>query len=278
MNTLRFLALAAALSCALPAVAQPAGSTRTLPPVSLGQWYPPQSERQVWLHTMFSLRTAMQAVGEYAALEDGERLHAWAERFVEAYRRLPEMVPEWEDEVESAWAERLLDAARTGDFEGVNSALRKVGVSCRSCHREYRAAAAALYRIPDYRQVLVEDSDTLEELPYAEFMERLASALNRIKIALRDNLPERGLAATEQLNTGLHALAESCGGCHKDAAPRERILGAALSQSIERLRTALADGSVSAGGRALGEVGAYACGRCHSIHRLGADLRRQMVE
>lgn len=245
----------------------------SLPPASLAQWYKPANKRQVWLHTMFKLRRSMQAVSEYAALEDQKHLAKWAERFVKAYHRIPEMVPEWSDEVEGEWAERLLAAAQQGNYEKVNQALRKVGTSCRSCHNEYQAVARTLYRSPDFHAQQVELSDTLEELPYHEVMQQLSSSVNRIKIALEDQQTGRAQNALERLNLRLEDLGNHCSSCHKDEAPRERILGKPMQDALKQLGTAIDTGDVKGGGRLLGEIGVGICARCHGSHRSLSDLR-----
>ena len=65
------IALTMTLSSGVQA-AEESEATLTLPPASIAQWYKPQNERQVWLHTMFGLRRSMTAIQEYVALEDGD--------------------------------------------------------------------------------------------------------------------------------------------------------------------------------------------------------------
>jgi len=265
-----------ALALLLPPALFAAEARLSLPPDSLHQWYPPQAERQVWLHTMFKLGRAMQATGEYAALGDEVRLAEWAERFVTLYRRLGEMVPEWQDELELTWAERLLKAARAGDGDAAGRALQKIGVSCGSCHNEYRPAVTLLLRTPDWSTQRVEYAETLEEVPYDEVMAELSHHLNRVQIGLLDGATERAGGALAKLRTRLDDLGEHCAACHDDPYPRERILGGA-DETLDRLAAAVADSDTARAGEALGEIGVAVCARCHSIHRTTARLR-QAVE
>jgi len=275
---MRFAYIVTMLSL-LVGLAQPAAFaadeevTLSLPPASLGQWYKPANKRQVWLHTMFSLRRSMQAVSEYAALEDREHLQAWAAKLVKKYRSIGDMVPEWQDELELEWADKLVAAAGTMDVDTIQRAQRKIGVSCSGCHREYRAVVAMLYRSPDFGKVLVEDSETLEELPYPKFMNGLSYSLNRIKIAFGDGRPDAALDAVEQLRTRLADLGEGCVACHKDGGQRDWVLGASAEKRLKELQAAIGDNRRRDGMMTLGGLAVEVCARCHGIHRTLADMR-----
>ncbi|MBC8519514.1 MAG: cytochrome c [Gammaproteobacteria bacterium] len=244
-----------------------------LPPTSIAQWYKPQNKRQVWLHTMFRLRRAMLAIQEYTALQDEKLLDKWGSQFIKDYRSITEMVPEWGDEIEPGWINRLEQVIRDRDWEAMGGALRKVGMTCSSCHDDYRAVTAALYRTPDFEKVMVEDSETMEDLSYKETMNNLTTSMNRFKIAVEDG---RKTAATEYLemfSIRVIDLGESCSGCHRDEQPRERILGEETEFLLEELSVLLAENPEGVG-RKLGEVGVAVCARCHGVHRTLADLRR----
>lgn len=250
--------------------------TLSLPPDSIAQWYKPQNDRQVWLHTMFRLRRSMQAIGLYAGLEDQARLDKWTGRFLEDYRKIPEMVPEWKDEVDLAWAGRLEEAASKGDKGGVSQALNKVATSCNSCHNEFMAATRALYRSPDFHEVKVENPETLEEFAYHEFMGRMAQSLNSIIIGVKDDRTDAALTATGRLSTRLDYLGETCGGCHEDEAPRERILGKRTDGFFETLTAGLEAGDKEQAGEMLGKIGVNVCARCHGVHRTLSDIRHAL--
>lgn len=243
----------------------------TLPPPSIAQWYKPNSKRQVWLHTMFRLRRSMQAIQEYVALRDEALLDKWGGRFIEDYRSITTMVPEWGDEVEPKWINRLEAVIQKREWEKMGKALGKVGMTCRSCHDDFRAVTAALYRAPNFEEVTVEDSETLEDLPFSEAMNNLSRSMNRFKIAVED---QRMDAAAEHLQTfsaRVMDLGGSCEGCHRDEVPQERILGPATEALLEEL-AALVESEPARIGRKLGEVGVTVCARCHGVHRTLSDL------
>lgn len=248
-----------------------------LPPASLAEWYPPANKRQVWLHTMFSLRRSMQAVTEYQALEDYPLAEKWVERFVRDYRQLAVMVPEWADEIEDEQAERLLEAVQQKNAGAMASALNRLSTSCRSCHNENRAIVTFLYRMPEYHEVTVEDSETLDDVPYPDHMARLGSLMNRIKIAQEDGrFAVAGEAGTNFI-AAVKDLSGSCGGCHRDDAPRQRIFGLQSAEALDKLGQGLREQDSGLTDEALGTLGAFTCGRCHSIHRNSAELRRALL-
>lgn len=248
-----------------------------LPPASIAQWYKPQNERQVWLHTMFNLRREMQAVAEYAAADEPELTRQWTERFAEHYLKIAEMVPEWRDELDYQWLERLRAAAQVADGEAVALALRKIGQGCNACHREYRAVTALLYRTPDFSKIRVTRMNDGATAEYPEVMEELSTLVNRIKIATDDNREQLALVSLEQLRHRLDDLGNSCSDCHKDPAPRERFLGKLTHEALLDLERGLEQGDKKLAGRSLGSAAVYACARCHAVHRTPYDMRVRLL-
>ncbi|MEA3278153.1 MAG: cytochrome c [Pseudomonadota bacterium] len=246
-----------------------------LPEQSLAQWYKPQNKRQVWLHTMFALRRELQAVEEYKAAEDRERLAKWAGRLVDHYRKIPEMVPEWVDEVELSAAVDLEQAAATGDFDAVGAALRRLDRTCTGCHRDFRALAAARFRAPDFSSIEVSDGQGAEQ-GYADHMEGLSRSVNRIKIASEDQRWDAADQALVTLRAGLDALGETCSTCHRDEASRERILGGEAQTSLAQIADGLARKQPKTVGRYLGQAAVQVCARCHGVHRTLSDLTERM--
>lgn len=245
--------------------------TISLPPQSLGQWYKPANKRQVWLHNMFKLRRELQAVSEHLALGDSELQLKWYKRFAEHYRKIGEMVPEWQDELELEWLSRLGVALASHEVDQAEHAMKKLKMSCSGCHREYQAMAAITYRIPDFSKVRVKSGD--HEIDYSDHMNELSKLVNRIKIATDDQNQSLALETTRQLSKQMGVLGTSCQQCHKDSESRERILGKNTEVAIDRLKQHLRLGETKKAGRTLGEVAVIACARCHGIHRTVSAVR-----
>ena len=245
-----------------------------LPPASLEKWYRPANKHDVWLHTMFRLRREMQAVSEYAALEDGARLKKWLARLEKDYLSIGKMVPEWKDELEDGLLKKMQAAAAAGDVEALGRWQRKLGKSCQSCHAEYKLTAALRYRAPDFSAVKVESEETLEEEDYSRVMSRLSLLLNRVKIAGEDGRQQTAMNALDQLEQRLADLGESCSACHKQESTREIIMGREAKASLAHVRQGLETGDQKQTGRYLGEFAVGVCAECHAIHRLQSNMRR----
>jgi cytochrome c556 len=247
-----------------------------LPPTSLAQWYKPQNKRQVWLHTMFSLRRSMQALEEYAERDEPARLEKWAVDFDQAYHKIGEMVPEWQDELELEWSEYLRQAVSQGDVDGVRRALGKVRTSCRSCHNEYRTVSSILYRSPDFSAIRIA-SRAAESLSHKELMEAMSRAVNQVKIFHEDNDRDGAQLAGVELQRLLKLSASSCVQCHQEGETSARI----FSVESDRYQRELLDGIAAQDSKQvnsnLGNIGAFVCARCHSIHRPLEEIRAMLT-
>ncbi len=237
-----------------------------LPPAELGRWYKPQAPRNQWLHLMFALRRELQAVADYAAAGDQTRARRWFDRLAHDYRRIGEMVPEWRDELELALLDRM--QAALDDPDELARLQRRLQHSCQGCHREYQLSAGLLYRGPDF------DAVKAGGRPFDEAMTGLSQTLNRIIIAFSDSRWTAARQALAVLRRDLDGLAESCTACHRDAAPKARILGPATRKALEALDKALARQDAKGAARPVGEFAVAVCARCHAIHRPLAQLKR----
>jgi len=242
-----------------------------MPPKSLSQWYKPENKRQAWLHNMFKLRREMQAVDFYAAQQDSVRLNKWAVRLNEHYLKIAEMVPEWQDDLDTHTLKTLQVAVTQNNFEQVPYELKKLSENCHSCHQNYQASTAALYRAPDFKGIQVN-----EAISYTEHMDKLSKQINQIKIASEDGMKSLALSSLLELKAGIHTLGDTCSNCHKNNSvmyPTE-----AISNTINLLDQSLKTGSLKDQGRDLGTLAVLACARCHGTHRIAFNVRKQLSE
>lgn len=255
----------------------PARAAENLVPDSLGQWYKPQAKRQIWLHTMFAMRRELQAVREYAEQKDGPHMAKWAQRLADHYRQLPEMVPEWREETVPEQMHKLLTRAEAGEFTATLRAADGLKRNCRACHRKFQAMAALKHRWPKFDRLRVPDKQGGSHT-YAETMQALSRSVNRIKIASEDQRWSVAGQALGDLRTQLDTLGQGCETCHKDAAPRERILGAGTEATLAQLDQALTDRDIKTTGHQLGTAAVQVCARCHGVHRLLSDIRDELFD
>jgi len=241
------------------------------PPESLAKWYRPENKRQVWLHNMFKLRREMQAIRFYSDSKDAEHLEKWAGRLVEHYLKIAEMVPEWEKLLDMEAISDLEKGARAGRYQDVSGALDDLNKSCESCHSNYRAVAAAMYRAPDFSPLKINASAS-----FAEHMKILSTEVNQIKIASEDGMKDIALSSLSDLKKGINLLGETCVNCHKKG--EKSYPGDTISKTISSLEQSLKTGTPEEQGRDLGTLAVLACARCHGTHRLAYDGRKIFLD
>lgn len=237
------------------------------PPASLAQWYKPQSKRQVWLHTMFKLRREMQAVDMYAKAQDGEAMQKWAAKLNEDYAKITEMVPEWKLRVDLIAMDTLQKSVTDKRFDDVATALADMNKNCQSCHADFRAVTATLYRAPDFSKMKVNGATD-----FNAHMRTLSQQVNRINIAAIDDKQDAALSAFGELSASMTQLGETCATCHKTDA--QTYPNPAMSQAMTELERSLRGDVLSEKGKALGTVAVMACAQCHGTHRLSFDAKQ----
>ena len=247
------------------------------PPASLKEWYKPINKRQVWLHTMFKLRREMQAIGEYAKLNDQAAMAKWVVHLEKDYNKIGEMVPEWKKQIKPRLLSELARFAENGDSSRVAKTLKMIQRTCDDCHQEYQPLVTAMYRAPHYDEIKLKSNDGVE-YSFEDNMEDLSESVNRILIALKDDHKERALKASKDLHNQLQDLGNSCNGCHKDDKyPYERILGMATQQRLKTLQSNITNSKVKDSQELMGEIAVTVCARCHNTHRIVNDLRNALL-
>ncbi|MCP4486454.1 MAG: hypothetical protein GY820_03910 [Gammaproteobacteria bacterium] len=235
------------------------------PPESLAQWYKPDNKRQVWLHNMFKLRREMQAVEFYASNGNAVLLRKWADSFGKHYLAIAEMVPEWGGKLDIEEMMDLQAAVSNNNFQDVPRLLKHIGGNCQSCHTDYRAIVATMYRAPDFSTNEISPSSS-----FNEHMKELIKQLNQIKIASEDGMKELSLKSLSNLKKGINELGQACPDCHKpDLKPYP---DAAMVKTLANLEQSLNTGTVKDQGHALGTLAVQACARCHGTHRFAYDI------
>ncbi len=245
-------------------------------PGSLQKWYKPQNKRQVWLHTMFAMRRELQAIEHYLQKSDIDGIQQWGEKFITHYRKLPEMVPEWEKLSDTSLTDSLTDNITSHNFSGIRATLEKLKNSCQACHDDYQLLASIRYRSPDFADIKV-DSGT-QTYSYIKYMSLLSHSVNQVSIAAEDGYWQEAATASNQLRRELEHLIPGCSTCHKDKAPVERILGASLLNSLQLVDNAISNKDLKNVKRKLGEAAVTACARCHGVHRSLYEIRKSLFQ
>ena len=242
------------------------------PPASLAQWYKPENKRQLWLHNMFKLRREMQAVRFYANNKEDDYLQKWASQLSTHYLKIGEMVPEWKKKLDINLLTELQGHVEKSSYQDITHALDNLNKSCDSCHADYRATAATMYRAANFSSIDTPGRST----SLKEHMKELTRQVNQIKIASEDGRQEVALSSLSDLKKGMNTLGETCSICHKK--DEKEYPGDTINNTIARLEESLVTGTLKDQGRELGTLAVTACARCHGTHRLAYDSRNQLVE
>ena len=247
------------------------------PPASLEEWYKPANKRQVWLHTMFRLRREMQAIDEYSKLDDRDAMEKWISRLEKDYKKIADMVPEWEKQIKPRLLPELEMFAEKGDTYRIGETLKMIQRTCDDCHSDYQPLVTAMYRSPHYDDIKVRNIKGITQ-SFEENMQDLSESVNRTLIALDDGQKSIAMQASQNLASQLQNLGDSCDNCHKDDEyPRERILGKATQQRFDTLRSDISEGRVKDSQKLMGEIAVTVCARCHNTHRIVYDLRNALM-
>jgi len=242
------------------------------PPASLAQWYKPENKRQVWLHNMFKLRREMQAVRFYAHNKEGTHLQKWAGQLKEHYQKIGEMVPEWKKKLDIKLIAELQEQVKNNNYQDITHTLENLNESCDSCHVDYRAITATIYRAANFSSIETPGRST----SLKEHMKELTQQVNLIKIASEDGMQEIALSSLSDLKKGMNTLGETCPICHKK--DKKEYPDDAMNNTIARLEERLVTGTIKDQGRELGTLAVIACARCHGTHRFAYDSRNLFVE
>jgi cytochrome c556 len=242
------------------------------PPASLAQWYKPENKRQVWLHNMFKLRREMQAVKFYASSKEDSNLQKWAVQLIEHYLEIGEMVPEWRKKLDINLIAELQEYVENSSYQDITHSLDNLSKSCDSCHSDYRAITATIYRTANFSSIDTPGRST----SLKEHMKELTRQVNQIKIASEDGMQGVALSSLSDLKKGMNILGETCSICHKE--DEKEYPGDSINKTIARLEKSLVAGTLKDQGRELGTLAVTACARCHGTHRLAYDSRNLFVE
>ncbi len=252
-------------------------NTVKMPPSSLSQWYKPENKRQVWLHNMFKLRREMQAVEFYANQQDPVLLEKWSKRLTEHYLKIADMVPEWKDKLSTQLISELKSQVKQSSYNDIPKTLEALSQNCQSCHTDYQATTAAMYRAPDFSNItIIPNKESASEIPYTKHLDRLSKQVNQIKIAAEDDMKDLALSSLTELKQGMSLLGETCSNCHKSEI--EAYPTKAMTATMIQLEQSLETETLKDQGRALGTLAVQACARCHGTHRISYDARKQLTE
>ncbi|QBG37007.1 multiheme c-type cytochrome [Litorilituus sediminis] len=242
------------------------------PPKELAKWYKPENKRHEWLHNMFKLRREMQAVEHYANVQNDKNLLAWIGQLSEHYGKIADMVPQWQSKLNIPAMTALANAGLAQDYNGVLTQLSQIQETCDTCHNDYQAITALMYRTPDFSNITLGDNNTL----FKTHMNTLTKQVNQVKIFSQDGYTEAALSSLSQLEGNMNILGEACVDCHKR--DRREYPDETMQATMASLKTAISSGSAKEQGRHLGTLAVLACARCHGTHRIVFGAKEKLTQ
>ena len=156
-------------------------------------------------------------------------------------------------------------------YQDIPPSLHKLQKSCDSCHDDYQAISALIYRVPDFSAMKVNISST-ESLSFHSHMNELTNKVNQIKIASSDNMPARALSSLKELTLSINQLGDTCNNCHKNNSKIYPNSG--IKQTLNDLAVSLQRGNKKEQGRYLGHLAVTACATCHGTHKLAYGVKQ----
>ncbi len=261
-----------------PALANNNSIIINTPPTSIQQWYKPKNKRQVWLHTMFRLRRELLAITDYSQQSETELTQKWFDSFKKDYLSVAMMVPEWQEFVDTQLVNDLELAVKNKDYSNIPSMVKKLEKNCNHCHNDYQAVTRLLYRSADFYHVKVQSIESEHKLSYSKAMVNLSNTLNRLKIAIHDELYPKAISYIQPLTLQLDNLSASCIDCHyypSDEQPKEQqdYIFKSSTLLLKNLEKSLAEKDNKKARINLGGFAVKVCARCHATHRTISDLK-----
>ncbi|NPA32447.1 MAG: hypothetical protein GXO04_02345 [Aquificae bacterium] len=244
------------------------------PPESLSRFYPPISERPVFLEKMHAMSTALSGIRLNINEERWDNALRWAEDFLRTYEEVSRMVPEWKDYFKLGEARKLIDAVRDKDIDGVVERMKAVGRSCSECHADNEISVKIYYRFPDFGKVSVEDPIEWREMDYGEFMRALSSSMKALYVFLSQGDDEGAREAGDAFVQRARAVGESCKKCHTRREEIRAILSEDYERTIERIEELLGKDKLPRDEiKSLVNRAGVSCWVCHNVHLIPARLR-----
>ena len=181
------------------------------------------------------------------------------------------MVPEWSKKLDMKVMKKLQESAKNHRYQDVSQALDNLTKNCDSCHTDYRAITATMYRAADFSSMEISPS-----ISFNEHMQELTQQVNQIKIASEDGMTDVALSSLATLTKGIKVLGKTCANCHKK--DTRQYPDETIRKTMTHLAKSLKTGSLKDQGRDLGTLAVLACARCHGTHRIAYDTRKMFVE
>jgi cytochrome c556 len=261
--------LTATFAAADPSSQLPGGgnqNTASALPSSLDSFYPPRAEGPYYLFEMLKLDTLFSGIA--ADVMEGDlpgAVNSFGE-FESQYRKVSQMVPEWEGYYSMAMVQRLGKELKKGGRDETMAAFGEVGKSCHQCHIAKMVPAQQRYHWGRFAEITVLDPLSRQQTEFASFKKYLSTNMAGITVNLMQGQVENARRQFDGFRARFETLKGSCLNCHDDE--MAYFVDGGVEKLLDDLNRALSEKKVDPGtiGTMIQGVGRESCFKCHLVH------------
>lgn len=236
-----------------------------LPPVSMGQFYPPKSKEPVYLYAMLGLDSKMNKF--LKSIDEGkwETAQMDIDSFQAEYIKISKMVPEWSDRFNIQPISDLSKSITSGDKTKITSTLKPLFSVCWKCHMENRLPVWYKYHWGDFSSIKIKDKVDGKDIPWVQYMFTMADQYSEAELQIQEKNHEKAQESLKTLQSKLEILRSGCKTCHES--DRAYFTSSDVIKIISDAALELKNGDKES--KAIGylqKAGMESCYKCHLVH------------
>ena len=246
----------------------------------MDELYPPKSKTPKWIQQMHKISGGLGGVFVDMKEKDWENAEKQAQKFVDAYRKAEDMVPEWKDYFDHPAAEAFAEAVKTHDPAKIGKAVGPVGKTCKKCHKQQYLAVWTRYHWPPVEHMKITDPISEEKKEYGKYMSLLSGTFKTITVNYGEGQFKRSLKGVSNLKKRLTELKSTCSKCHVGDEVKQFFVGPSVIEALDNMKTELTKKEPNPGvfWKSVGTVGKQSCKNCHLTHRAYAIIQEVWEE
>ncbi len=244
------------------------------PPKSLDNYFPPKSEKPIFLYNMHNASTAF--TGVFVNIKQGNWDNAlkWSQKLKSYYFKIGKMVPEWNKFLRKEEMEKLIDAVKNKDISKVEFYAKKIGQSCAGCHKKYMLPVKIKYHYPSYRLISLEDPVSGNEYSIEKYMKKLSTDYKLIKVFLDDGKFPLALKAADNFRKRYKGLTQMCSECHTNKAVEDIYFNKQSDALLDKLIKFIQNKQTQKTLETVNSLGGN-CYKCHNVHEVPYLLKEK---
>ena len=245
-------------------------------PASLDAFYPPATDRPVYLIKMLSLETSFSGIMADLMEGDLDGARGSFDDFQRQYREAAGMIPEWKGEYPEEKIKELGRALAAEDQGRAVKAFESTGQSCHGCHLAAMVPVQQKYHWGDFGAADVWDPVSGKATGYRQFKQYLTTNMANIKIDLQQGQTGNARKHFEAFQARFEALSGTCRTCHEKES--RHFVDHEMQNTVEELRNAFRSEKVDAEQVTglMQKIGKETCSKCHLVHLPAAHARHSV--